>query len=144
MEGMEVVKSKREIDGVDNKSKENSVSKNEVINNSSANKLVNTVCDNFDSIMNLASSIVEIKAMKVQSEAVLAKMREDRQMLLAEAETYCMKKNADTNDVVAKMNIIRLMMQDFYAQSNQNISGEDFRSIISEIVTQMGKVSDGN
>ena len=71
-------------------------------------------------------------------------MAEDRKTLLAEAEAYAIRKNADTNDVVQKMAIIRGMMQDFYAQSNQQISGEDFRIIITEIVEQMGKVENGS
>lgn len=107
-------------------------------------KFGTVLADNFDSIIKLASDLVEIKKMKVQSEAILKKMAEDRKTLLAEAEAYAIRKNADTNDVVQKMAIIRGMMQDFYAQSNQQISGEDFRIIITEIVEQMGKVENGS
>ena len=78
--------------------------------------------------------------MKVASEAVLAKMEADRKQLLAEAEAYVLKKNADTNSVIERMNLIRMMMQDFYQQSNQQITGEEFKQIITSIVDQMGRM----
>ena len=81
--------------------------------------------------------------MEVASNAILAKMDKDRQQLLAEAEAYVLKKNADTNSVVERMNLIRLMMQDFYQQSNQQITSEDFKTIITSIVEQMGKIKNG-
>lgn len=101
------------------------------------------VADNFGNILQLASSIVEIKRMEVASKAVLDKLREDRKMLLAEAEAYALKKRVDTNDVVQKMQVIRMMMQDFYAQNNSKISSEDFTKIITSVVDQMGRISNG-
>lgn len=38
------------------------------------------------------------------------------------------------------MNVIRSMMQDYYAASNNNISSEDFRAVITDIVNQMGRI----
>lgn len=81
--------------------------------------------------------------MKTQGELILQKMDKDRELLLTEAQAYAEKKNADTKSVVDRMNVIRGMMQDFYAQSNQQITGEDFRVIITEIVNQMGRVENG-
>ena len=79
--------------------------------------------------------------MKVQSDAVIRKMEEDRKNLLAEAEAYATKKNADANGVVQKMQIVRDMMRDFYeCNTNANLSGEDFSRIISSIVSEMGKL----
>jgi hypothetical protein len=95
---------------------------------------------NFGKILELAGNVIEIKKMKVVSDAVLAKMEADRKNLLAEAEVYVEKKNADTQSIVDKMNVIRFMMQDFYQQSNQQIKGEDFRQIITSIVDQMGRI----
>lgn len=112
--------------------------------NKEENRLSNAVADNFDKILGIASDITGIVRMKVQSDAVLAKMQEDRKTLLAETESYVQKKNADTKSVVDRMNVIRFMMQDFYQQSNQNITGEDFRMIITEIVNQMGRVENGS
>ena len=105
--------------------------------------LKQAAAQNFGKILELAGSIVEIKKMEVASNAILAKMDKDRQQLLAEAEAYVLKKNADTNSVVERMNLIRLMMQDFYQQSNQQITSEDFKTIITSIVEQMGKIKNG-
>lgn len=101
------------------------------------------VSESFDNIMKLASEITEIKKMKTQGDLILRKMDKDRELLMTEAKAYVEKKNADTKSIVERMNIIRGMMQDFYAQSNQQITGEDFRVIITEIVNQMGRVENG-
>lgn len=104
-------------------------------------KLAGAVADNFPRILSLAEGIAEIKKMQVQSEAVLKQMDKQRENLLAEAEAYVRKKNADTNDVVEKMKIVRDMMNDYYRYSgNANISGNDFRMIISDIVNSMKQV----
>lgn len=79
--------------------------------------------------------------MQVQSEAVLKQMDKQRENLLAEAEAYVRKKNADTNDVVEKMKVVSDMMNNYYRYSgNANISGNDFRMIISDIVNSMKQV----
>ena len=104
---------------------------------------LDVVSEGFDNIMKLATEITEIKKMKTQGELILQKMDKDRELLLTEAQAYAEKKNADTKSVVDRMNVIRGMMQDFYAQSNQQITGEDFRVIITELVNQMGRVENG-
>ena len=104
---------------------------------------LDVVSEGFDNIMKLATAITEIKKMKTQGELILQKMDKDRELLMTEAQAYAEKKNADTKSVVDRMNVIRGMMQDFYAQSNQQITGEDFRVIITEIVNQMGRVENG-
>ena len=101
---------------------------------------LDVVSEGFDNIMKLATEITE---MKTQGELILQKMDKDRELLLTEAQAYAEKKNADTKSVVDRMNVIRGMMQDFYAQSNQQITGEYFRVIITEIVNQMGRVENG-
>lgn len=99
------------------------------------------IADNFGRILDLASDIVEIEKMKVQSEAVLKQMEESRKNLLAEAEAYATKKNADTDSVIQKMQMVRDMMRDFYQYNNNaNLSGEDFSRIISSIVSEMGRL----
>ena len=103
--------------------------------------LTQAAAQNFGKILELAGGLVEIKKVKVASEAVLAKMEADRKQLLAEAEAYVLKKNADTNSVIERMNLIRMMMQDFYQQSNQQITGEEFKQIITSIVDQMGRMN---
>ena len=108
---------------------------------SSPQTITQAAAQNFGKILDLAGGLLEIKKMKVASEAVLAKMEADRKILLAEAEKYVLMKNADTKSVVDRMNVIRLMMQDFYQQSNQQITSEDFREIITSIVDQMGRMN---
>ena len=41
------------------------------------------------------------------------------------------------------MNVIRAMIQDFFAHSQGKLSGYDFCKIITEVVNQMGRVEDG-
>lgn len=106
-------------------------------------KAMDMLSNNFENILNLAGSIVEIQKMKVASEACLAKMAEDRKRILDEAQAYAVKKRADTSSVVDRMNVIRSMMQDFYVHSQGNLSGDDFCKIITEVVNQMGRVEDG-
>lgn len=106
-------------------------------------KAMDMLSNNFENILNLAGSIVEIQKMKVASEACLAKMAEDRKRILDEAQAYAVKKRADTSSVVGRMNVIRSMMKDFYAHSQGNLSGDDFCKIITEVVNQMGRVEDG-
>jgi len=104
-------------------------------------RIVAAIADNFGQILHLASNIVEIEKMKVQSEAVLKQMEESRKNLLAEAEAYATKKNADTDSVVQEMQMVRDMMRDFYQYNNNaNLSGEDFSRIISSIVSEMGRL----
>lgn len=105
--------------------------------------MINAVADNFDNILKLASDLAEIRKKQVQSQADLAKMQEERKWLIDEAEAYAMKKNADTKSVIERMTVIRLMMNDFYLNaSHSQITSEDFSKIITEIVNQMGRISD--
>lgn len=131
----EMVQSKRNTSVVEQKDVTVLSSSN---NNS---RIGDTIADNFGQILNLASSIVEIEKMKVQSEAILKQMEESRKNLITEAESYATKKNADTDSVIQKMQMVRDMMRDFYKYNNDaNLSGEDFSRIISSIVNEMGRL----
>jgi hypothetical protein len=104
------------------------------------NRIGDLVADHFDQILDLAANIVEIEKMRMQSQAVLKQMEESRKTLLAEAEAYAIKKNADTNDVVQKIQVVREMMCDFYQHNHRaNLSGEEFSRIISSVVNEIGK-----
>jgi len=111
---------------------------------SGKDKLLGAAADNFGEILKLASEITEIAKLKVGTDAIIKQMAEKRKDLLAEAEAYALRKKADTNSVVEKMELVRKMMLDFYEHNVTTISGEDFRIIITEIVNQMGKVEHGN
>lgn len=136
MDGFELVEISRNVPV-----KQDGNQKNTSVSNKS--KVVDALANNFGNILVLAHDVIEIQKMKVASDAVLAKMAEDRKMLLEEAQAYAVKKRADTSSVVDRMNVIRSMMQDFYAQSDGNMSGEDFCKIITEVVNQMGRVEHG-
>jgi len=97
-------------------------------------KLVDALADNMGGIIDLAKDIVDIKRMKVQSEALLAKMDKDMAMLREEAEAYVMKKNADTKQIIDKMQMARLLLNDFYNQKNTaGVTAEEFSLIIKSI-----------
>lgn len=102
--------------------------------------MTDAVTQNFNRILDIATDLVKIKQMKVQSDAVLKKMAEDRKAMLAEAEAYATKRNADTKSVVDRMNIVRMMLKDFYDANHGGITSEDFRIIITETINQMGKL----
>ena len=104
------------------------------------NRLVDALADNLGSIIDIAKEIVDIQKMKVQSEAVLAKMAEDRKMLLAEAEVYVMKKNVDTKSTVDRMKVIQDLLRDFYLynqKSTTGLSGAEFTKIITDVLANM-------
>ncbi|KUO74922.1 MAG: hypothetical protein APF81_08190 [Desulfosporosinus sp. BRH_c37] len=114
---------------------------NEIDSASQNNKLADALEDNMGSIIEIAKNIVDIQKMKVQSEAILAKMAEDRKMLLTEAEVYVMRKNVDTKSVVDRMRIIQDLLRDFYSYNQTNatgLSGEEFTKIISDVLATMG------
>ncbi len=108
---------------------------------SSGDKLVSAAAENFPRILDLVGEGISIRKMKAQSEVAIREMEEKRKTLLAEAECYAQKKNADTKSVVDRMNVVRQMMNDFYQNcGNQQLTSEDFSKVITEIVNQMGKV----
>ena len=115
----------------------------EIVHNDSGNKMIGAVADNFDKILSLAGDLVSIQKMKVQSEIMISEMRAAKEQLLAEAEVYVRKKDVDTRSVVARMDLIREMMKDFYEHSPQGLTSEDFRKIITEIIDKMGKIENG-
>ena len=108
--------------------------------NTTSNKITDMLTDNFGNILNLANDIIEMKKMKVQSDAIISKIREERESLLAEAEAYAKRKNADTSSIIEKMKIIQSMIRDFYQFNNSSMTSEDFSKVITEIVTQMGRI----
>lgn len=140
MEGFEILESGSRTPA---KTTDNSTTVTGNRNIAKSDKARDMLYNNFENILKLAGSIVEIKKMKVASEACLKKMAEDRKRIMDEAQAYAIKKRADTNSVVDRMNVIRSMMQDFYVHSQGNLSGDDFCKIITEVVNQMGRVEDG-
>ena len=103
-------------------------------------EVINSIACNMGNIINLAQNMLELERMKVQSDAILEKMKQDIETMIAQAEAYAKRKNADTNSVVERMRIIQDMMRDFYQYNNSSMSGEEFSKVISDIITQMGRL----
>lgn len=125
------------VSGTRNKSVDKTSEKTvipEVLNS----RAVDVVADNFDKIVELASSIVEIKKMKVQSDAVIRQMEVTKETLLAEAEAYAIRVKSDTDKTVKKMEVVSNMMQQFYEHDKSNkLSGEEFSKIIIEVINKL-------
>ena len=66
-------------------------------------RMQDAIADNFGNILELAANIVEIEKMKVQTDDVIRQMEEKRKDMVAEAESYAKRKNADTDSVIQKM-----------------------------------------
>jgi HJR/Mrr/RecB family endonuclease len=139
MKGLDVV----ENGGRMSERKEGKLPEKQVNIPSKGDIAMNMLSDNFGNILNLVSNIVEIKKTVVISDTILKKMEEDRKRLETEAQAYALKMGADTTAVVERMNVIREMMNDFYKHSNDKLTSEDFREIISEVVLQMGRIENG-
>lgn len=103
-------------------------------------RILDASIENFDKILDLAADIVEVRKMKVQSDAIIKKLAEDRKYLLAEAEAYVLKKQSDTDQMVEKMNFIKDMMDQFYKHNDNKISGDEFSKIMRDIIKEIGNL----
>lgn len=107
---------------------------------SKSDAIVNSIANNFPKILDIVSDIIEIEKRKAESEAIIKKMEEDRKMLLAETEAYVKRKQADTHQILGKMEIIRIMMKDFYQHAPSNLTGEQFSEIITKFIDKLDKI----
>lgn len=99
------------------------------------NPISKSVSDNFTEILNLAGKVIELKQMKVQSDAVLAQMEAERQRLIAETDAYCRRKESDNARYLGKLDKIRLIMADYNkCGKDAPLSEEAFCSIITQII----------
>lgn len=110
-----------------------------VFKGQNADKLINAAADNFDSILQIASDIVSIQKMKAQSEAIVRELDAKGDYLIKEAQAYVAKKEADTNQTIKKMEVVRLMMKDFYEHAPSNITGDEFSKIIIQFIDKIDK-----
>lgn len=97
------------------------------------------MADNFPKILDLAKEMLTIERRKTEIEGAVKQMEQIRLTLIAEADAYAKKIEAETKAVVERLTIIRYMMQDFYAANTGSMTSEDFRAVITEIVQQMNK-----
>lgn len=104
---------------------------------SAGNKMVNALADNMGNIISLVRDIAEIKKLRVQSEADLAKLEKKKELLYAEAEVYIEKKNAENKGIIDRMKYARDILNDFYNQKDTGgLSGEEFASVINAMFAQ--------
>ena len=104
------------------------------------NKLASAAADNFDRILDVATTVVEIQRMQVQADACVALLREQRLMLEQETEAYVKKLNAETDATVNKVEVIRRMMHDYESSANSKLTGDEFSKIISDVLDHMGNI----
>ena len=107
-------------------------------NSSGVDQIAGAIAENFDRIVDIAATVVEIQKMQVQADACINMLREQRLMLETETEAYVKRINADTNATVSKAEAISRMMNDYYIHGHDRLSGEDFSRIISDILDHMG------
>lgn len=102
-------------------------------------RVTDAVVDNFDKILDLASDIVDIQKMKVQSDAVINQMREQRERLKEETNDYVNRVKAETDKTVSHMEIVSKMMQDYYnCGGNNKLPAEEFSKIIIQVINKLG------
>ena len=102
--------------------------------------LVNAAANNFDRILDIASSIVETRRMQVQAVACIHMLEEKRKTLVAEAEAYVKRVRTETDATVNKAEVIRRMMQDYYRSGRNSLTGDEFSRIISDVLNHMGEI----
>ncbi len=102
--------------------------------------LADAIADNFERVLDIATSIVEIEKINAQTNAYVSILEEKRKNLIAEADAYVKRVNADTQATVSKVEIIQRLMQDYYQSGKNTMNSEDFSRIISEIIVKMGDI----
>ena len=113
---------------------------------SNVSKALDIVGDNFESIVGLATEIVNLRKMKIQTKATLQIMESKRRDLEQETESYVRKLKAETNSTLdimdkntANLKVISVMMNDYNKQSNPSIPSDDFKSLIESILEKVMK-----
>ena len=97
-----------------------------------------TVVSNFPQILSLAGDIIRIQQQIKQSSQTtddrIREMKEKTEVLRAETAAYISRKQLDMNNLLARMNAIRSLMQDFYASNNGQLTSADFCTVITSVI----------
>ena len=101
-------------------------------------ELVRAAADNFGEIVNLAGQIASIRKIYAESDKQVAEIEAKKEVLITETDNYVKRIEADTNQTISKAEVFRNMLNDFYKNNNGSLSGEEFASIMKEIITQIG------
>jgi len=104
------------------------------LDDGSKQELVHAAAENFGEIVKVAGQIVEIRKIYADSDARVAEIEAKKETLIAEADNYVKKVEADTNQTLSKAETVRLLLNDFYKNNPGNLSGEEFAGIIKELI----------
>ena len=97
--------------------------------------ITQAVAGNFSKILEIACQCIEIQKIQVLSEKQLKELRENRELLAAEAEAYVKKKDADTNTFVEKAEKIRLLLADYYKYNgSEKLPSGDFIKVLEKVL----------
>jgi len=99
-------------------------------------RLIGAFADNMPKIIELAKDIAEIRKIKVISNAIISELDKKKELLLAEAEVYVKKSSADSKAVIDKIEMVRLILREYYQYNagNKVISDELFADIITGVL----------
>lgn len=103
-------------------------------------RLASAAADHFERILDIAATVADIQKMRVQADACIGMLREQRLMLEQETEAYVKKLDAETGATVNKVEAIRRMMHDYYCSGYTRLSGDEFSKIISDVLDHMGNL----
>ena len=93
--------------------------------------------ENFGRILDIVGQIVQIKTIKVQTEAQVALLEQERKKLQEDTDSYVRTMREDTNGKLDKAKVIENMMLDFYKYSDGKLSGEQFQAVICKIIDDL-------
>lgn len=105
--------------------------------------LAHAMADNFGRIMDVACALAEVQRIGAQADAYVKARQADRETLAQETENYVKKLQAETDAKISKVEVIRRLMQDYYASGQTRLSGEEFSRIISKIIDDGGIFDNG-
>ncbi len=101
---------------------------------SGADHLQHAVAENFDRVLDCARIVVESKALLAQADAYSAKVDADCRKLAQETKAYVDKLEAESKSKLAKGDLIRHLLQDYYKSGQAPLSSQDFSAIVSQVI----------
>lgn len=104
------------------------------LSDESKQELVHAAAENFGEIVKIAGDIVQIRKIYADSDAKVAEIEAKKGVLIAEADNYVKRVEADTHQTLSKAEQVRLLLNDFYKNNPGNLSGEEFAGIIKELI----------
>lgn len=101
--------------------------------------LAKGVVDNLPQMIELGKEIASIRKIKVMTDGEVKILEKKKQMLLADAEAYAIRKGADTKDAVTKMENTRKTLEMIFRNTDDRLSGEDLANVIKSVMENSPK-----